>query len=456
MKNLLLRGECAPKLYEAVSKLPICDYHCHLSPKEIYEDKPATDLTTLWLAGDHYKWRLMRQSGIEEKYITGDASPREKLRAYAKAIRYAAGNPLYLWTKMELAAYFGIYDQLTPENSDEIYDRAAAAIRERALSPRKLIEMSNVALVATTDDPADSLEWHEKIAADESFPCKVLPSYRPDKMLLCRAADYKDYLSRLSAAAGIEITDYTTLIAAAKARLDFFVAHGCKVTDLGIPAFPASIGTPHQAHVAFAKVLAGEEITDVEFDAFLGRALIDLSKLYKERGLLSQLHLAVQRNVNPTLFATVGVDAGGDCIDDPIPAVALSKLLAAMEENDGLPYTVLYTLNPSMVDAMVSVAGSFRGVQVGAAWWFMDHTGGIRKVMQSISEMGQIASFYGMLTDSRSFLSYTRHDYVRRILCTFIGEMVDAGEFAEEAALPLAEKICFYNIYNRLFPEVSL
>ena len=454
MNQLLLRGTAAASLYQAVKDLPIYDYHCHLSPREIYEDRPATDLTSLWLAGDHYKWRLMRQSGIEEKYITGDASPREKLRAYAKAIQYAAGNPLYLWTKMELAAYFGIEEQLTPENSDEIYDRAAKAIAERSLSPRKLIEMSNVALVATTDDPADSLEWHQKIAADKSFACKVLPSYRPDKMLLCRAKDYKDYLARLSASAGIAITDYPSLLAAAKARLDFFVENGCRVTDLGIPAFPTSIGTPHQAHVTFAKVLSDEEITDVEFDAFLSRALIDLSKLYKERGLLSQLHLAVQRNVNPTLFATVGVDAGGDCIDDPIPATALSRLLAAMEENDGLPYTVLYTLNPSMLDAMVSVAGSFRGVQVGAAWWFMDHTGGIRRVMQSISEMGQIASFYGMLTDSRSFLSYTRHDYFRRILCSFIGEMVDAGEFAEKAALPLAEKICYANIKNRLYPEV--
>ena len=454
MNNLLLRGGCAKTLYQAVKDLPIYDYHCHLSPREIYEDKPASDLTSLWLSGDHYKWRLMRQSGIEEKYITGDSSPKEKLRAYAEAIQYAAGNPLYLWTKLELAAYFGIEEQLTPENADEIYDHAAKAIKERALSPRTLIEMSNVALVATTDDPADSLEWHEKIAADESFTCRVIPSYRPDKMLLCRAADYKDYLARLSAAAGIEVTDYATLLAAAEARLDFFMGHGCRVTDLGIPAFPTYIGTPAEAEAAFAKVIAGEPLSDREFDAFLSRALIDLAGLYKQRGLLSQLHLAVQRNVNPTLYATVGVDAGGDCIDDPIPAAALSRLLAAMEENDGLPATVLYTLNPSMLDAMVSVAGSFRGVQVGAAWWFMDHTGGIRRVMQSIAEMGQIASFYGMLTDSRSFLSYTRHDYFRRILCTFIGEMVDAGEFAEEAALPLAEKICYKNIQNRLYPEV--
>ncbi|MGM9647525.1 MAG: glucuronate isomerase [Eubacteriales bacterium] len=454
MNDLLLRGTCAKSLYAAVKDLPIYDYHCHLSPKEIYEDKPATDLTSLWLSGDHYKWRLMRQSGLEENYITGDASPKEKLRAYAEAIQYAAGNPLYLWTKLELASYFGIKEQLTPANSDEIYDRAAVAIRQRELSPRKLIQMSNVALVATTDDPADSLEWHQKIAADKTFSCKVIPSYRPDKMLLCRATDYKDYLSRLSVAAGVTITDYASLLAAAEARLDFFVTNGCRVTDLGIPAFPLSIGTPAEAEAAFAKVLLGKPLSDAEYDAFLSRALIDLSKLYANRGLLSQLHLAVQRNVNPGLLAAVGVDAGGDCIDDPIPAAALSKLLAEMEANCGLPATVLYTLNPSMLDAMVSVAGSFRGVQIGAAWWFMDHTGGIRRVMQSIAEMGQIASFYGMLTDSRSFLSYTRHDYFRRILCTFIGELVDAGEFAPEAALPLAEKICYQNIKNRLFSEV--
>lgn len=455
MNDLLLHGETAKNLYESVKNLPIYDYHCHLSPKEIYEDQPAADLATLWLSGDHYKWRLMRQSGIAERYITGDAAPKEKLRAYARAIQYAAGNPLYLWTQMELAAYFGIHDRLTPENSDEIYDRAADAIRERALSPRKLIELSNVALVATTDDPADSLEWHEKIAADPTISCKVLPSYRPDKLLLCRATDYKAYLARLAASAGMQkIGSYTALMDAAAVRLDCFCVHGCRVTDLGIPAFPAFIGTKEEAEAAFAKVLADIPLTDREFDAFLSRALIDLAKLYKEHGLLSQLHLAVQRNVNPTLLATVGVDAGGDCMDDPIPATALSKLLAAMEANNGLPATVLYTLNPSMLDAMVTVAGSFPNVQVGAAWWFMDHTDGIRRVMQSIAQMGQISSFYGMLTDSRSFLSYTRHDYFRRILCTFIGEMVDKGEFAMEAALPLAEKICYLNIKNRLFPEV--
>ncbi len=453
MKDLLLHGNFAPRLYDAVKDLPIYDYHCHLSPREIYEDVPATNLASLWLSGDHYKWRLMRQSGIAERYITGDASPREKLRAYAEAIQYAAGNPLYLWTRLELSAYFGIEEQLTPENADAIYDRAAEAIRSRALSPRRLIEMSNVALVATTDDPADSLEWHEKIAADPSFSCRVIPSYRPDKMLLCRAPGYADYLARLAASAGMDrIDSYAALLHAAEIRLDDFCAHGCRVTDLGIPAFPARIGTLAEAEDTFAKVIASHPLSDDAFDAFLSRALIDLCKLYRERDLLSQLHLAVQRNVNPDLLARVGVDAGGDCMDDPIPASALAKLLAAMEANNGLPATVLYTLNPAMLDAMVTVAGSFREVNVGAAWWFMDHTGGIRQVMQSIAQMGQLSSFYGMLTDSRSFLSYTRHDYFRRILCTFIGQMVDAGEFAEEAAYPLARKICCDNIRHRLFP----
>ncbi len=453
MKQLLIGSATAAHLYEAVKDLPIYDYHCHLSPKEIYEDLPAADLTSLWLAGDHYKWRLMRQSGIEERYITGDASPIEKLTAYAEAIQYAAGNPLYLWTKMELSAYFGIEDQLTPDNAADIYARAGEAIRTRGLSPRKLIEMSNVELIATTDDPADSLEWHRKIAADPTLTCKVIPSFRPDKLLLCRAEGYPIYIEKLSASADIAITDYDSLLIAVERRLDAFVEMGCRVTDLGIPAFPLTAGTKEEAARAFAKAIVGQPVDDAEFDAFLGYTLIRLSKLYARRGLLSQLHLAVQRNVNPSLLATVGVDAGGDCMDDPISASALARLLAAMEAEDALPATVLYTLNPAMLDAMVTVAGSFRGVQVGAAWWFMDHTGGIRRVMQSIAEMGQLSSFYGMLTDSRSFLSYTRHDYFRRILCTFIGQMVEDGEFAAEAALPLAKKICGENIRNRLYPH---
>lgn len=448
--DLLLRSETAKKLYEQVKDLPIYDYHCHLNPKEIWEDKPAGNLTELWLGGDHYKWRLMRQSGIEEKYITGDASPKEKLRAYAQALSTAAGNPLYLWSHMELARYFGIKELLTPENSDAIFDRASEVIEREKLSPRKLIAMSNVAVICTTDDPADDLVWHEKLAADTTLTCRVLPSYRPDKLMLVRANGYTEYLKKLEAISGVKIDSYASLMKAAEVRLDAFVALGCRCTDLGIPAFPSSVGSVADAETTFAAVLTGKPITDLSYGAFLGRAMVDLARMYKERDMLMQIHMAVLRNVNTPLFEAVGVDAGGDCISDPIPGLHLTTLLNTMHCEGGLPSTVLYTLNPSMNAMMSSIAGSYPNVVVGAAWWFCDHARGIEEVMNVVAETGQIGSFYGMLTDSRSFLSYTRHDYFRRILCSFIADFVDHGEFAECQALPLVKKLCCENIANKL------
>ncbi len=448
--DLLLRSETARKLYAEVKDLPIYDYHCHLNPKEIWEDKSAGNLTELWLGGDHYKWRLMRQSGIEEKYITGDASPKEKLRAYAAAISTAPGNPLYIWSHMELSRYFGIEDLLTPETSDAIFDRASEVIARENLSPRKLIAMSNVAVVCTTDDPADELIWHEKLAKDDTLTCRVLPSYRPDKLMLVRAQGYGDYLKKLEAVSGVKIDSYASLMKAAEVRLDAFVALGCVCTDLGIPAFPSSVGSKADAEETFAAVLAGKEITDDAYGAFLGRAMVDLAALYKSRNMLMQIHMAVLRNVNTPLFKAIGVDAGGDCISDPIPGLHLTTLLNTMHTEDGLPSTVLYTLNPSMNAMMSSIAGSFPNVVVGAAWWFCDHARGIEEVMNVIAETGQIGSFYGMLTDSRSFLSYTRHDYFRRILCSFLADFVDRGEFDASLALPLAKRISCENIANKL------
>ncbi len=444
--TVLLRGDTAVRLYGQVKDLPIYDYHCHLSPKEIWEDRPASDLTSLWLSGDHYKWRLMRQSGIEERLITGDAPPKEKLRAYAAALSTAAGNPLYLWTQMELSRYFGIEELLTQENAEKIYDQANKIIHSQRLSPRKLIAMSGVKVIATTDDPADSLIWHEKLAADPTLPCRVIPSFRPDRLLLIRAKDYQSYLKKLEAICGFPIDSYHALMEAAELRLNAFVRLGCRCTDLGIPVFPSAIGSEAEAETAFASVLEGQLLSDSAFNAFLGRAMTDLGRLYAKHGLLMQLHMAVLRNVNIPLYEALGADAGGDCMGDPIPAAHLANLLNTIHKAGGLPPTVLYTLNPAMTPLLCTVAGSFPGVVCGAAWWFCDHARGIEEVLRAVAETGQLGSFYGMLTDSRSFLSYTRHDYFRRILCSFLGELIDKGEFAECQALPLAEKLCCGNI----------
>jgi len=442
--DLLLENAAARGLYEKVSALPITDYHCHLSPREIYEDKPFSDIGEMWLSADHYKWRLMRSCGISEEYITGGAPMREKFRAYAGAIEFAAGNPLYIWSHMELSRYFGIDTPLSRASADIIWDKANEYIRKSGLSPRKLIRESGVEIICTTDDITDSLEWHTLLAeCGEGF--SVLPSFRTDNLFLMRSPGYNDYIAKLSASAGITVDSLEALKAACVKRLGHFAAHGCVFTDVGIPVFPDCAAPERDAEQTFARVLAGKGVSDREYKALIGNLYLFLAGEYKRRGLVMQLHLAVHRNANTALFRSLGADCGGDTVGNTIDGTALIRMLDTMNEACALPQTILYTLNPANTAQIASISGAFPGVRLGAAWWFCDHKRGIRDQLETIAENGSLGEFLGMLTDSRSFLSYARHDYFRRILCSLIGEWVEKGEYNADSAFKLAERICCGN-----------
>lgn len=443
----LLAGDTANRLYQACKNLPIIDYHCHLSPKEIYEDREFSDIGEIFLAGDHYKWRLMRCHGIDEKYITGDASWGEKFQKYAEALATAAGNPLYHWTHMELRLFFGIDTVLNGKTAAAIREKANAVIREKHLSPRKLIAGSNVEYLSTTDDPADSLEYHKLIAADSTFSTIVTPAFRPDALLSLRKPGYADYICRLGKAAGMEIANFADLQKAVEQRLDYFCSLGCKFTDVGIEAFPSAEGTAAEADTAFRTALAGQEISDEAYDRFLGCCYVWLAGEYKKRNLVMQWHIASKRNLNTHLYRLLGPDCGVDSVGDAVPAASLVNILDACDQKDALPLTVLYSLNGGACPEMATIAGSFRNVICGAAWWFCDHKQGIIDQIETIAQVGDISTFLGMLTDSRSFLSYARHDYFRRIFCSVIGKWIDDGEFADdENALALVSDVFYGNV----------
>ena len=441
----LLTNETARTLYDEIRDLPVVDYHCHLSPKEIFEDRPFDNVGEVWLSGDHYKWRLMRIAGIPEEKITGNAPWKDKFLAYAKALEDAPGNPLYAWSHMELQKYFGIKTELSSATAETVYEEANRLIREKQLSPRKLILQSNVETVCTTDDPADDLQWHGKLAEEGSFPVRVLPSFRPDNALMLVKDGFREYVDALGKAAGIQITDLHSLKEALRRRLDFFVSAGCRIADVGIPYFPDRIGTEEEADRALRKALGKDPSFREGFMAYLGHMFVFLAGEYKRCGILSQIHFAVERNVNSALFASVGPDAGGDTAGDPVPGRDLIRLLDAEAFSESLPETILYSLNDAILPELGSIAGAFRGVSLGAAWWFNDHESGIRKQLQVMAETGALGRFYGMLTDSRSFLSYARHDYFRMILSSVLGEWFERGALSYENAERIAKKVAYLN-----------
>ncbi|MCL2105751.1 MAG: glucuronate isomerase [Oscillospiraceae bacterium] len=442
----LLPCETARRLYGGVKDLPVYDYHCHLSPRAILEDAPFDNLGEMWLSGDHYKWRLMRAAGVPEDYVTGEQPWASKFQAYAETIALAAGSPLYHWSRMELSQFFGIDTPLNGETAGEIWNAANRVIRERGLSPRKLMRAGKLRYAATTDDPADSLQHHEALALDSGFDIAVTPSFRVDNIFLCRRADYAAYIQRLSFASGIAVTSITQLEIAIARRLDDFTRLGCRFADIGIPYFPARLGSHEEAEAAFAAALAGKALNDDAYAAFVSQMYLFLGEECAERGITLQMHLAVARNVNSPLFEQCGPDSGGDCVGDPVPGRDICALLDAMAQADALPEILLYALNPAMAPQLSAIAGSFAPkVRLGAAWWFCDHKRGIREQLELIAETGWLASFPGMLTDSRSFLSYARHDYFRRILCALLAEWVDAGEYPADAAAEIAERLCCRN-----------
>ena len=436
--DFLLSTETAKRLYhETAEQLPIIDYHCHLSPKEIAEDKRFSSITELWLGGDHYKWRLMRSFGIEERYITGDASDREKFRAWAQALGTAIGNPLYHWSHMELRAYFGYEGVLNEQTADAVFDLCNEKLRDPSFSARNLILRSNVEALCTTDDPADSLEWHKKIA-DSGFTVKVLPSFRPDKALGIEKPDWASYLNTLGTAVEIGIQSFSDLCEALEARAGFFAALGCCVSDHGLSAVPCAPATEEQVEAIFQKRRCGERLDAVETAQFQTALLLRLGRIYAKLGWVMQLHFGVLRDNAKRVYAALGPDAGIDSIGDAVSISDLAAFLNALDETDELPKTILYSLNPNDNTALATVMGAFQHggtkgkLQLGSAWWFNDHKDGIRNQLSAFASEGHLATFVGMLTDSRSFLSYARHEYFRRILCNLIGTWVEDGEFPND------------------------
>ncbi len=443
---VFLTTKAAQELYATYAKhLPIVDFHCHLSPKEIAEDKPFESIGQLWLSSDHYKWRLMRSAGICERDITGNASFHKKYLGYIHALSLSPGNPLYHWSHLELKFFFDIHLPICPDTAEEIWQAANRKIQEMNLSPRKLIKMANVTHIATTDDPADSLSYHLALQNDPSFPVVVTPTFRTDHLLLIRRKDYGQYIQKLSAAADTNILDLDTLEAALQKRLDFFCTLGCRFSDVGIPYFPSCEQNRSLADCVFQKALAGEEITNNEYLSFLGYMYIALSHEYQKRNITMQMHLGVLRNVNSRMFAHCGADCGADVAGNTIDAKALCSLLDAMQENGKLPKTILYVLNPASYYAVATAAGSFKNVSLGAAWWHCDHLDGIVENIKLAASLGSLGSAPGMVTDSRSFLSTVRHDYFRRILCSVLGRWMENGECSEFSAAGVIHRVCHQN-----------
>ncbi|PWL47180.1 MAG: glucuronate isomerase [Clostridiales bacterium] len=451
--DFLLSGPVAQRLYKAYGGLPILDFHCHLSPRAIYEDRTFLSIGELMLSGDHYKWRLMRACGVEEYYVTGDAPWSEKFKRYAACLEQAPGNPMVDWTRMELADYFGIETPLTPKTADEIWTEANRVIGAKALSPRKLIASSNVRYIATTDDPADDLTYHEKLRQQGMVHTVVRPTFRGDGLLSIRQEESTAYAGKLGVIAGVTIRSYKDYLEAVSKRLADFARMDCRLADVGIERFPLRQGSYEQADTAFQKGMAGLNVSDREYDAFLFETLVFLAGECRQRDITLQLHLGAVRNPNTFLYENLGSDCGGDCMGDPVPPQALCRLLDAINRRSGLPRIILYPLNPAAVEPLVSVAGSFPGVTVGPAWWFNDHLCGIERQLRVFSANLPLASYPGMVTDSRSFTSYIRHDYFRRIFASYIGQIVESGRFSEQAAMETVRRVYFGNaerIVNRL------
>ena len=438
-RDFLLSTGTAQELYhEYAATMPIIDYHCHINPQEIYEDRKFENITQVWLGGDHYKWRQMRSNGVNEYYITGEATDREKFQKWAETLELAIGNPLYHWSHLELQRYFGYEGCLNGETAEEVWNLCNAKLAQDSMTVRNIIRQSNVTLLCTTDDPIDSLEWHKKLAEDDSFEVKVLPAWRPDKAMNLEKADYLDYLKKLSVASGIDITNYETLLIALQARMDFFASMGCSISDHGLNYVMYNPASDAEIHDIFTRRLLGVMPNAEEEAQFKTAVLVWLGKQYHKKNWVMQLHYGAKRDNNSTIFNLLGPDTGVDCINNFAPAAELANFLNALEGTKELPKTIIYSLNPMDNAVIGTIIGCFQGtetvgkIQQGSAWWFNDHKTGMIEQMTSLANLGLLGNFIGMLTDSRSFLSYTRHEYFRRIMCDLIGGWVENGEYPED------------------------
>lgn len=433
-ENFLLENDCARTLYhDHAERMPIIDYHNHLSPQMIADDYRFATITELWLGGDHYKWRALRANGIPEELITGNAPDREKFRAWARTLPHTMRNPLYHWTQLELKRYFGIDELLCEENADEIYDKCNEMLAQPEFSVRNLLLRMNVEVLCTTDDPVDSLEHHRRIA-ESGFAVKVLPTWRPDKLLnTADPAGINEYIDRLAEVSGVKIDDFESLLKALRIRQKFFAEHGCRLSDHGVSYVPNAEFDEHSTHRLFKQLRSGVMLDEQQSESLRGGILYCLLQLNAEMDWAQQLHIGAIRNNNLRLFKSLGPDVGCDSIADGNVAEGLSRIFSRLDEQGALTRTILYNLNPKDSEVLATMAYNFNDgsqvgkMQYGAAWWFLDQMDGMIKQLNTISSLGLLSRFVGMLTDSRSFVSYPRHEYFRRILCNLLGREVESG-----------------------------
>jgi glucuronate isomerase len=452
-EDFLLNSKTARRLYhEFAENKPIIDFHCHLSPAMIADDRRFLDLGQAWLEGDHYKWRAMRTNGISEKYCTGDASPWEKFEKWAETVPATIGNPLYHWTHLELSRYFGINELLSPKTADKIFKRASAMLQSEEFGTQSLIKKMNVEVICTTDDPADNLEFHRKIR--ESFDVPVLPTFRPDNVIKTEdPMKFRSYIERLEKVSGYGIDSFDVLIKALDARHEFFHSHGGRLSDHGIDRFYFSAYSPEEVEKIYRRLINGENISSSETEQYKTAVMAELCRMNHKRGWTQQFHVGAMRNNNLRMFRSMGPDTGWDSIGIAQDAVKMSSFLSALDESDQLAKTILYNLNPADNEMIITMAGNFNDgsqpakVQYGAAWWFLDQKNGMEKHLSDLASLGMLRRFVGMVTDSRSFLSYPRHEYFRRILCNFIGNEIESGLVPDDDDLirPLIEGISYYN-----------
>ena len=456
-ENFLLDTKTAQQLYHEFAKqMPVIDYHCHLPPDQIAEDKQFDNLTQAWLYGDHYKWRALRTNGVDESYCTGNKSDFEKFKKWAETVPYTLRNPLYHWTHLELQRYFDVHEILNADSAERIYEECTAKLQTPDYSVRNLLRKMNVKVVCTTDDPVDSLEHHQKIK-DDGFEIKILPAFRPDKaMNVDDAASFNSYLSKLESVSNTSIASFNDYLDALKSRHDFFASRGCSVSDHGLERLYADEYTKAEIESAFNKIRSGKELSAEESTKFKSAMLEIFAVWDHEKGWVQQYHLGALRNNNSRRLRQLGADTGWDSIGDFPQATALSKFLNRLDSKDRLTKTILYNLNPADNELMATMAGNFNDgsipgkIQYGSGWWFLDQKDGMIRQMNALSNMGLLSRFVGMLTDSRSFLSYPRHEYFRRILCNLFGEEIEAGELPND--LPwtgkIIEDICYHNASN--------
>ena len=438
-QDFLLQTDVAKKLFhDYAEKMPVLDYHCHINPKEIAEDRQFENITQVWLGGDHYKWRFMRSCGVDEYYITGGASDKEKFLKWAECLGKAIGNPLYHWSHLELQRYFGYNGALSAKTAEEVWELCNKKLAEPSMSVRNIIKRSNVELICTTDDPVDSLEWHQKIKDDESFDVTVLPAWRPDKAMNLEKPDYSDYIKKLSDVSGVQIRSFEDLKTALVKRMDFFASMGCVVSDHALEYVMYEPASDDELEEIFRKAHVKDPVSRKEEMQFKTAFMTFVAGEYTRRGWVMQLHYGCKRDNNRPMYDKLGPDTGYDCINNYAPSSQTADFLNNLMEKDSLPRTILYSLNPNDNQAIGTILGCFQNsdavakIQQGSAWWFNDHKVGMQDQMTSLANLGNLSGFVGMLTDSRSFLSYTRHEYFRRILCNLFGNWVENGEYPED------------------------